>query len=325
MSGAKPGADCLNCGAALNGPFCANCGQEADAHRKPLLGLLSDIADNFGNWDSRILRTLSALIFQPGELPLAFTQGRRQRYVPALRLYIFTTVVFFLVLALANIALAQIVWRESPTGAQPIQMKIGNQDITTEHAYISWEFFTPRVTQGIAMPEELRPQFVDMRARNAAATQSGAQAPWMGALNDALLVGISHIFENPSALSGQLADWLPRVLFVLLPLFALLLALFYWRKKLFYVDHLVFALSLHTFFFVLLTIAVLLAQIGSGTVIAWVTLAVFAAYAYFAMKRFYGQSHLVTGIKWAAVGAIYFFALLLPGMLAVLLFSLAGA
>jgi hypothetical protein len=325
VDAADAGAKCLNCGSPLIGPFCAICGQQADAHRKPLVKLIGELADNFASWDSRTLRTIGALIFRPGELSLAFREGRRQRYVPALRLYIFATVFFFLVLSLADIALAQMVWRANDPGDQPVRILIGNNEINSEKAYLEWRFFSPRVTEGMSIPPDVNRQLDELRQRNEAVTAAGEQPDFLGRINNSIFEGITQLFENPSALSGRLADWLPRILFILLPLFALLLAIVYWRRRLYYVDHLVFALNLHTFLFVLLTVAVLLAQLGWGSFIAWTTVVIFAVYAYLSMKRFYGQGHLITGIKWASVSLIYSLFLLFPGMLAVLAFSLAGA
>ena len=50
---------------------------------------------------------LRSLLFVPGELAVAFREGRTQRYVPALRLYLFVSLIFFVLLAISNIALMQ--------------------------------------------------------------------------------------------------------------------------------------------------------------------------------------------------------------------------
>src|SRR5437764_106970 len=103
-----PPASCANCGAPLVGPYCAMCGQEPDMHRRTVAGLAHDLISDIASLDSRILRTAKALLFRPGELPLAFHEGRTRRYVPALRLYFFVTLVFFLILGGFNIAIMQL-------------------------------------------------------------------------------------------------------------------------------------------------------------------------------------------------------------------------
>src|SRR5437868_10815607 len=111
--GAKP-AQCRNCGAPVLAAYCAVCGQERETHRHTLWHLLHDVASELGSFDSRVLRTVVALLFQPGELPLAFREGRTRRYTPALRLYLFVSLLFFLTLSVANIALVQIQLQEVP-------------------------------------------------------------------------------------------------------------------------------------------------------------------------------------------------------------------
>ena len=99
---------CANCAAPLIGPFCAVCGQEHDAHRRTIIGLLHDLVTDIVNFDSRILRTARALLLQPGELACAFREGRTRPYVPPVRLYLFVSLLFFLVLAFTNIGILQI-------------------------------------------------------------------------------------------------------------------------------------------------------------------------------------------------------------------------
>src|ERR1043166_2350402 len=99
---------CANCGAPLYGRYCATCGQERDTHRRSVASLAHDLFEDIASFDSRILRTAKALLFRPGELPLAFHEGRTRRYVPALRLYFFVSLIFFLVLGGFNIAIMQL-------------------------------------------------------------------------------------------------------------------------------------------------------------------------------------------------------------------------
>src|ERR1700730_3367707 len=86
--GATPGK-CKNCGAPVLAAYCAVCGQERETRRHTLWHLFHDLISEIASFDSRILRTLVALLSRPGELPLAFREGRTRRYTPALRLYLF--------------------------------------------------------------------------------------------------------------------------------------------------------------------------------------------------------------------------------------------
>lgn len=66
---ARPRPDvCLNCGTAATGNFCAECGQENKYHTASLKPLMADLLADMVSWDSRLLRTLTALIRRPGFL-----------------------------------------------------------------------------------------------------------------------------------------------------------------------------------------------------------------------------------------------------------------
>src|SRR5580698_2662051 len=99
---------CTNCGSPMMGAYCGVCGQPVETHRRSVFTLLHDFFKDIASFDSRILRTARALLFQPGELSLAFREGRTQRYVPPVRLYLFMTLIFFLTLSFAHIALLQL-------------------------------------------------------------------------------------------------------------------------------------------------------------------------------------------------------------------------
>jgi len=63
----------------------------------------AEVTEDLTHADSRLWRTLLALIFQPGLLTREFLDGRRVRYLPPLRLYLVLSLVFFLVVLAAPI------------------------------------------------------------------------------------------------------------------------------------------------------------------------------------------------------------------------------
>ena len=90
---------CKNCGAALAGHFCSNCGQPADVHLLSIKELIHEIAEGLFHSDSRLWRTLKCLWFKPGRLTQEFVAGRRMEYLPPFRLYLVVSVIFFLLAA----------------------------------------------------------------------------------------------------------------------------------------------------------------------------------------------------------------------------------
>jgi hypothetical protein len=87
---------CLNCGAALTGPYCASCGQQKRATDPTLRELVQETAHELTQWEGKVPRTLKALFLRPGLLTLDVLAGRRARWLPPLRLYLICSVAFFL-------------------------------------------------------------------------------------------------------------------------------------------------------------------------------------------------------------------------------------
>jgi hypothetical protein len=100
-----------------------------------------------------------------------------------------------------------------------------------------------------------------------------------------------------------LSDDLPRLMFVLLPVFALLLKAMYFRRL--YFDHLIFSIHLHTAGYVVLALMLPLEDVANqnvGLMIAqFILLTYFLGYLVIAVQRVYGSSWLVAGMKSAAV------------------------
>jgi len=92
---------CENCGAELSGHWCARCGQPAIDYRRSFRHVIVDLLDSFLNWDSKFFATIALLITRPWRLTNAFLQGQRVRYLHPARLYLFASVLFFLVATFA--------------------------------------------------------------------------------------------------------------------------------------------------------------------------------------------------------------------------------
>ena len=83
-----PLTHCENCGAALTGPYCAQCGQPAIDYHRSFGSLLADAADAFFNFDARFLQSFGLLLFKPWRLTNEFVEGKRARHVHPLRVYL---------------------------------------------------------------------------------------------------------------------------------------------------------------------------------------------------------------------------------------------
>ncbi len=356
---------CANCEAPTIGAYCAVCGQERDTHRRSVWGLLHDLFEDIISFDSRILRSAIALLVEPGEIPKAFREGRTRRYVPALRLYFFVSLIFFLILSMTGLAILQLEVTATPQKvtetnghyyiANPAfdrndedakflkpYTEISKEKATQPGGVFSYDtrphFFSRIGTVHSALTplEQKRLTFPDFnveignkspptkvvdakkRKENEKAVKSWIDKNVFG--------NMRRLAADPAALNGPLTTWIPRMLFLLLPLYAFTLLLFYWRqhRKFYFVDHLIFSLTIHAFLFALLIADVGLTQILSGETVAWITCAALGIYILIAMKRFYEQGWFWTTVKFLFISFIYTVFFLFPAIGGVLALSFFG-
>ena len=89
--------NCLNCGAEVNGKFCANCGQENVETRENFFHLAVHTIGDFFHFDSKFFRSFLPLFTKPGFLTKEYWAGRRQHYIHPLRLFFFVTIVMVII------------------------------------------------------------------------------------------------------------------------------------------------------------------------------------------------------------------------------------
>lgn len=95
-------AACLNCGHALSGPFCSQCGQEAKEPVPRLRDLLGDVFEEFFKLDAKVFRTVKSLVLHPGQLTAEYANGRRADYVAPFKLYFTTSFLFYLMMQVSG-------------------------------------------------------------------------------------------------------------------------------------------------------------------------------------------------------------------------------
>lgn len=89
---------CLNCNAELHGRYCHVCGQENIEPKETVWGLVSHFFYDITHFDGKFFSTTRYLILRPGFLPKEYIAGRRARYLHPIRMYVFSSALFFLCL-----------------------------------------------------------------------------------------------------------------------------------------------------------------------------------------------------------------------------------
>ena len=91
---------CDNCGEDLLGAFCWVCGQKDTHYNRSVFKVIADFFKEMFDVDSRVFTTLSTLFFRPGLLSIQFRDNKRASYVTPIRLYLFSSLVFFFLFAI---------------------------------------------------------------------------------------------------------------------------------------------------------------------------------------------------------------------------------
>lgn len=218
----------------------------------------------------------------PDLLTAEWCRGRRVPYVPPLRLYIFIAAIFFLVLALSEPELVKYQVGEESESPAPAGASEGE-----------------RASNDADDPD----------------TGAGEEGSEEGFFARALEDG-EDVFED------RFLDRFGRLSLLLPPLFALLLAVVYRRRRRFFVEHLVFALHLHAFAFLVLSGT---AFLPTGTWDRGLKLAVTAilgGYLFLALTRVYSGRWWVTAGRLTVLAFAYMMLALLPSLFLALLWTL---
>ncbi len=109
---------CLNCGTGLRGPFCYYCGQPDRNFLRFFPALLREFMEDFLELDSRFVRTMKPLLFKPGRLTRDYLEGRRFRYTPPMRLYLISSIAFFVIAAMLSTNAIRVGSNEKGAGSE---------------------------------------------------------------------------------------------------------------------------------------------------------------------------------------------------------------
>src|SRR5712671_1492082 len=260
-----PTVRCDNCGAPVSARYCGACGQRLEPPVHSLWHFFRVASEGLTHADSRLWRTLAALLFRPGYLTAQFLAGRRASYLPPVRLYLVLSVVFFVWVSASQSKL-QVVQLDGPQAA-------GSAAVAPRAAERHSTPFNPALP-GESAQQRLAP-LVSRACRE-------------------------NVQDSGRSLREAFLHTLPRAMFVFLPLLAGAMMLMYWRPRHYYVEHLLLFVHNHAFAFVLLLLASALSAL-LPPLAPWVRFALWLYipwYLYRSMRVVYGQG------RWLTVGKL---------------------
>ena len=92
------GTECLNCGHILdvNDKYCPNCGQANSIKKLVLKDFFDEFFSSLINYDSKLLKTLYALLIKPGTITKDYVKGKRISYTNPFRFLLSLAFIYFL-------------------------------------------------------------------------------------------------------------------------------------------------------------------------------------------------------------------------------------
>ena len=325
---------CTNCGADKHGEYCAMCGQNSRDYLRSAFRIGYEFLTEVFEVDGRLFRTLGYLLTRPGYLSREFTLGRRARYVSPGRLYLLISLTFFFVLSFNSGAVSI----KSESGAElsdslrrdPELQRIFERLPSTERERVEKLLSERGVDAATVFNGASEDASIDASDD---ASEPGETAPKADPAEPSALEqkfferGIGFL-EDPQQAYQNIIGNLPFAMFVMLPLLATFMKLFY--RGHFYAEHLVFSLHLHSFVFIVFTVLAFtpseVAARAQDVSYRWewldITLLTLCyGYGYLALRLLYGQSWAITLAKYAALSLLYGLVLTI-GMLAVVVTTL---
>lgn len=339
--GLKEGNLCPNCDTRqeVDTKFCPKCGQKHLDIRRSVKEFLIEFLDNNFSFDSKVFRTTIYLLFKPGYLSRDYIEGKRIRFLPPMRLYLFFSVFFFagLLTTVSQKDLEEANHLENKIRASlhidTLQQELNRNIAATQKTYpaskdaldslnklMSFTFskdsiFLNKMKTGVfnvvSWGEDNKISVSLIDAYTLSADEIIKKYKINGFINQFLTEQVLKMSKN---LSGFINDFLSSKLwwatFLMIPITALLLKLLYWRRKRFYSEHLIF--SFHYFSFTLL-LGIPLFQLNNqwqGVYFLFYTI-ISLVYMLKAMKVFYEQGWVKTILKGVLLQFITIFLFIL--------------
>jgi len=334
-------ANCLNCGTGLQGPFCYYCGQPDRNFLRFFPALLRDLMEDLLDLDSRFMRTLKPLLFKPGRLTRDYMDGRRFRYAPPMRLYIFSSIAFFLLAALLS-SNAITIGNNETVG--PVIQVGGSSELEQQEIDEALSKLPPDIREQIDIDKAISESDTEPEDEDLFDTDgfqfndqpwdretNPVDISWLPAwINDRINDEIEgspqkaqQINDNPNLIVDKVFDVLPGTMFVLLPVVALIFKFWYLFAKRYYLEHLIFSLHNHAFIFICLLLILLTSEASdllsahgfskAADYSTWLVTAIgiwIPVYLLVSLRTVFQQNWLLTTGKFVVIGFSYMALLL---------------
>jgi len=333
--------DCLNCGCELQGKFCYHCGQENLQMKESFGHMMNHAISDYFHFDDQFFSTIKPLFFKPGFLSTEYLAGRRIRYLHPVKMYIFISLIYFLLLfqpvsepAKANNtdgkketkktltaqkkkldsvindpntpAFGKDIANDAKTHIDANVAK-GDTDIDESDNIVNED------NRGYRIPGTTRDttyaQYLADQQKRPASERNGFFVRMIN--KKAIDYRQKYGSRTKEVFFEQFKHNIPKMMFLMLPLCALIFLVTFWSNKKYYVEHLIYTFHLHCFIFLFLAIIMLIELITPASwagLTDWLTIiatGVIIWYLYKSMRVFYKRNPFRTITKMIGSALMY--------------------
>lgn len=326
--------NCLNCGTEVMGRYCHNCGQENIDPEESTWHFVVHFFNDVTHFDGKFFTTLKDLLFKPGYLSKEYMIGRKVRYLNPVRMYLFTSFIFFLIFFSVTHVSDSTFKGEKFTFRGKTEQAIAslsNEDLND---------FTKNINKGIPMSRTQLNLYLDsvkkdaninffgshsgyqsLKQYDSAVKSKSVKDGWLKRTMTYKEIEINSKYRDQqgkflSDFINSLMHHFPQILFISLPFCALFLKLLYIRhKEFYYVSHGIFSIHFYIFVFIAMLLSMGISRIEGLLNWNWldfinglISIIIFF-YLYKAMRNFYQQGRAKTFFKYF-IFLIAFFTLI---------------
>lgn len=337
------GTECTNCGHPLDisDRYCPNCSQANSTKKLTLKDFFDEFFSSLISYDSKLLKTLSALLIRPGRITKDYIKGKRISYTNPFRFLLSLAIVYFLMLNFTG-DFQQLDqygadddgdWIQED-GSLKFNADFGQLEEEEQQNLNSaldtlelWEKIAKSDSILLSDPEK----HFEKTASEGFLDRFFAKREFFNAVfKEDKIYGFDEIIEKygledtrtnraafraansfnrfkkePGSFVSSMISKLPFAVFFFLPAFAVFIWLAYIRKKHTYTDHLIFGFHITSLLFILLIISFLVDSIFN-TLSWWLFILIFGLYLFQAMRKFYGQGIFKTLVKYLFLNFVFF-------------------
>ena len=233
-------AACPNCHTVFadeNANFCAHCGQENHTHKLPVKHFAMELVESFTHFDTKFVATFKDLVLRPGLVIQQFNDNKRVRYVPPIRIYAFTSFAFFLLFAFTvgkEVESISVAVKTTPNKAPASSVNaFGTNtklDTLTGRELAELPFLTNELIDSTLRSKNIPTNWLNTRIINTTTKLNKGE------------LAVTDLWE-------KFIKYISYSIFMLMPIFAFLLMLFYRKRNYYYSEFLVFSIYFHTLLF----------------------------------------------------------------------------